>query len=126
MSKVTTKQCREFIIDMMKKDPAIILGFFCGHDYLATIKTLEENGLPLSPKFLDIKQCYEELLPIASNIKNWKRQAKYKPGHGRDWGCPPNTVWIREFYCEETDGQLAFQILEFEDGTLMLGAYVGD
>ena len=122
---MNTKDCKEFLAAFFKRNP-IIPGFFGSAD----------EGDPI--------------LKDAQTPNKWKRRYKCKPGRGdyefRDYslyteGCVINHygdamplvkaelsdyVSERGFDLEGTEGQIAFLVLEMEDGSLHVGDYIGD
>ncbi len=129
---MNTNDCRNFLAGFFKRNPTIIparFGIPSGHAILKTA---------LNPQM------------HAIDPKNWKRQYKCKPGAGehtfRYYLLYPDTGGVDEFgepkhefrgrpkdYEAErgfelvnTEGAIAFVVLEKKDGTLQLANYIGD
>ncbi len=122
---MSTKDCKEFLAEFFKRNP-VIPGFFGS----------AAEGDPI--------------LKDAQTPKKWKRRYKCKPGGGdyefRDYtlyteGCAVNRwgdpvpivkaklsdyVSERAFDLDDTEGQIAFLVLEKTDGSFDLGDYIGD
>ncbi len=121
----STADCKQFLIDFFAKNPQIVEGLF-GTQNDPTIRA------------------------HITNITNWKREWKGKPGKGRyefdeyclfvddcrlnRWGDAdpivrkPTSDFVSErgFYCEHFDGQVGYIVLEDLNGNLHLGNYIGD
>lgn len=113
--KVTTEQCRQFLVQEVTKNPKII------HD---------------------IWQDQSTAIQEAKTEKLWRREAKFKgsntnhryaPDEYRlwNWGrvIPTNDVaWVRVFCLDpvQFEDSIKFLVIEDHDGNLMLGEYIGD
>lgn len=135
MSKISTEDCRKFLVDFFTKNPSVVTSIF----YSGSLSTGEQIAR-------------DELARWATNPKLWKRARKYKVQSPNSWisddtidiydASTPvrrsgydgtknvnNTfVWAREFYLNEDqlENQVGFVVLEDEKGNLALGPYCGD
>lgn len=116
MAKITTEDCRNFLVGLAEKG------------------TITGPWGPTHPKYDD---AY--IQAALTNPKNWKRSEKRKPdeeSYGVQIGDElveepaSNFVWERRFDCidpkKDFDGSVAFIVLERLDGTLALGEDCGD
>lgn len=116
MSKITTDDCRDFLVSLAKNG------------------TITGPWGPTHPKF---DAAYVEA--ALTNPKNWKRFEKRRPDEeiysleiDGKWVDEPaaNFAWQRRFDCVDPrgdfDGSVAYIVLERLDGTLVLGEDCGD
>lgn len=121
MSKITTADCKKFLVEQVKANPYIIHDIF--RDYI--------NGFP-----------------EALDVKKWKRESKFNPdpAKGSDYADDNYELWyprmgpgrgskhhtelvsVRRFWLDpdEYDTMIMFNVLEDKNGQLWLGEYVGD
>lgn len=122
MSKITTVDCKQFLVAEITQNPQIVLDIYGGFD---------------DP---------ENLLPTALVEKKWKRTEKFKPtgehyrvedsyrlwsplkGPERGEVSAEALVTIRVFHLDpdQFDDSVGFMILEDKTGQLLLGEYIGD
>lgn len=122
MSKITTADCKRFLISEITRNPQIILDIYEG---------FHET---------------DNLLSTALVEKKWKRTEKFKPtgehyrvedsyrlwsplkGPQRDEVPAEALAAIRVFHLDpdQFDDSVGFMVLENKDGTLVLGEYIGD
>ena len=122
MSKITTADCKRFLVREITQRPEIVTNIYGGFDSPAT------------------------LLPTALQERKWVRREKFKAtgDHDRvhDEYCPwhwnqstsvkqipaANLNTIRLFYLDPDtfDDSVGFMVLEDLQGNLILGEYVGD
>lgn len=123
MKEITTDDCKEFIVNFQKNNPDLERNRF------GIINSTEDNDL--------------DYLTDVLNKKNWKRIFKRKAeffenivyidgNHINKYAEPQGTVdfdnikCVRGFDMITADGQIAYLLLEMNDGTLHLGDYIGD
>lgn len=142
MSKITTDDCKNFLVEYCKRNPSVVSSVFY------TV------GKHLSP---DEEIGKKELISWSIDSRLWTRRSKYKIGGKNDnlfttanvnttvvykpdvqvkrMGYDGTTevskssfVWVREFFLNtaELEGQCGFAVLEDTDGNLHLGEYIGD
>jgi len=80
MAKLTTAQAKQLIVEFVKNNL----------DYVAAQFVLEPGQTPSTK---------EELLQMASNVKDWKRR-------GKRFGFIRANTWCRDFDCTPFDDQL--------------------
>ena len=122
---ISTDDCRRFITDFQKRNPQIEQARFDG-------------------------EIDEEALAALTDPKNWKRQHKVRPSSATNEHEPKASygvyvdgldvdryakhqaridadmiMWERRFDCQPFDGQVAYLILETNNGGLLFGEYVG-
>lgn len=117
MSKISTSDCRKFIVEFAKSNPTTVLSNWDDPEELERIK-----------------KCL-------TTESKWKRHSKWKPGSNHDFAQPEYPVfdhsrqipagqlaWVREFYLNPTEfeNSIGFQILEDIDGNLIMGQDIGD
>ncbi|WP_410951119.1 hypothetical protein [Pseudomonas sp. S1(2024)] len=121
-SKVSTADCKAFVVDFQRNNPGLERGRF---------------GMPADAP----EAPYAGL----DNVKNWKRVSKTRPVDGElyhrygDTATPFRTngearipvahadiAWVRTFDFDPADGQIAYFVFELKDGTLVMGDYIGD
>jgi hypothetical protein len=128
MSKITTADCKDFIVDFVTKNPSVITSI-----YGPTLPTVERDSL----------------INEAKIAKNWKRETKFKvdPNDDEDFEihninvpvrrCQydgTTTVDARQFtigreFClcpNKYEDGIKFIILEKLDESLVFGPYSGD
>jgi hypothetical protein len=119
MSKVTTADCKKFLVAEITKNPNII------HDIYNDSVTAIDDAL---------------------KEKNWKRESKFNPVGDNDYAdysyslwCPrmgpgrgqvkdTDLVAVRRFFLlpDKYEDAIGFNVLEDHQGNLHLGAYIGD
>lgn len=119
MTKITTADCKKFLVAEITKNPEII------HDIYGDKTTAIKEAL---------------------DAKNWVRELKFNangdheyaddtyelwcPTYGPSRGSVPATslTTVRKFTLDpdQFDNAVAFMVLEDKQGNLMLGAYSGD
>lgn len=127
MTKITTEDCKKFIVQFQKDNPDLERDRF-GIEPTETLST--------NPDLQFLSDCLLE--------KNWKRLFKtkfnedYSTGiyvSGQKFGrfdrqaayVNENDIrYVRGFDMDTADGQIAYLVLEMNDGTLHLGEYIGD
>jgi hypothetical protein len=122
MTKITTADCKRFLVEKITKNPEIILGIYEGFNEPDT------------------------LLSSAMNVKKWVRREKFKPIGDHDYVEDEYNLWfpvrgpgrgsvpadslatVRVFSLdsEEFDDSVRFMVLEDKTGQLLLGEYIGD
>jgi len=117
MSKITTADCKRFLVQEITQHPEIVTSIYDGFN---------------SP---------EILLPTALQEKKWVRREKFKPTgeHYRvqdeyfplalESSIPADRLsTIRVFYLDpdEFDDSVGFMVYEDLQGNLILGEYIGD
>lgn len=122
MSKITTADCKKFLVSEITQRPEIVTSIYGGFN---------------SP---------ETLLPTALQEKKWVRREKFKatglhdrvqdrydlwyPVYGLSNGSAPadRLSTIRMFYLDPNtfDDSVGFMVLEDLQGNLILGEYIGD
>ncbi len=129
MSKITTEDCKKFIVQFQKDNP-----------------NLEKIRFGLSQNDSRLNNHEYKFLEDCFQTKNWKRLFKTKPNED-EYDCsviyisgqpinrfadPHGKVnindikYVRGFDMVTADGQIAYLVLEMNDGTLHLGDYIGD
>lgn len=141
-SKVSTDQCKKFIVEFVKKNPSLIKSIYGETEY------------PEDQEELD------QLLQAAVKTVNWSRTSRYLITSD-DNNCPTNydynrkrdasvdaysvdrvvdrmgydgthqipierITWVREFDLKPSEGAVAFAVLEDVDGDLHMGPFMGD
>lgn len=127
MSKITTEDCKKFIAQFQKDNPDLERARFG----IKPEETVETNR--------DIQYLQDCLNP-----KNWKRLFKTKFNEDYSTGIyisgqkfdrydrmagylkEEDIRYVRGFDMENAGGQIAYLVLEMNDGTLHLGEYIGD
>lgn len=127
MSKITTDDCRNFIAKFQKDNPELELVRFG----IKPEETIETNS--------DLKYLQD-----CTNPKNWKRLFKTKMNDEYSLGVyvsgqtfsyhdrtaayvkEENVRYVRGFDMIHASGQIAYLVLEMNDGILHLGEYIGD
>lgn len=127
MSKITTDDCKKFIAQFQKDNPELERIRFG----IKPEETIETNS--------DLQHLQDCLDP-----KNWKRLFKrkltdedglgiYVSGQQFNKYAQTNRYvreedvrYVRGFDMENASGQIAYLVLEMNDGTLHLGEYIGD
>lgn len=117
MSKITTNDCKQFLVDYVTQNPMVIMEVF-----------LRPQEIRNNEECPYLEEC--------KNVKNWKRESKTKPDldehyyaqiNGQHKTIPHNQIaCVRRFDMPQADGQIAFYVLELKTGELLLGEYVGD
>jgi hypothetical protein len=122
MTKITTADCKQFLVAKITKNPEIILDIYEGFN---------------EP---------DNLLPTALIEKKWVRREKFKPTSDHDFANTEYDLWypvrgpgrgsvpadslatVRVFSLEpnEFDDAVRFMVLEDKTGQLLLGEYIGD
>lgn len=117
MNKLSTADCRRFIVAFVSANPDVILSNWSDPDELA-----------------EIRRC------LTSESK-WKRMAKWRASGDHDFAEPEYTTydrsrrisaeqltWVREFYLNPSQFETAigFRVLEAVNGDLILGEDIGD
>jgi phosphomannomutase len=119
-TKVTTDDCRNFIVEFQKRNPAI-----------------EQTRFG--------EEIDDEAVDNLTKPSAWKRQYKIRPdGDENYFRCYidggkinryaepqakipiTDVAWVRRFDCDGFNGQVAYEIYEMKDGSLVYGDYVGD
>jgi len=128
-SKITTADCKAFIVDFVKQNPSVILSIYgTGPNGLSTVEQ-------------------SKLIAEATIPKNWKRESKFKVDPDDDFEIHSVNVPVRRCQYDGTvtvDGSqftvgrefcllpdkyedgIKFAILEKPDSSLVFGPYVGD
>lgn len=127
MSKITTDDCKKFIAQFQKDNPALERIRFG----IKPEETIETNR--------DLQYLQDCLDP-----KNWKRLFKRKMTDedsnsiyvsGQSFNRYAATIsrvrdedvrYVRGFDMDKASGQIAYLVLEMNDGILHLGEYIGD
>jgi hypothetical protein len=118
VNKITTADCKNFLVDCVKKDPELVAGR------------------------LDGTVASTVALASGTNAKEWKREAKINPNKdndygdaGDDWGMyyggtisGTKLKAVRKFYLnpDEYDSAVCYMVLEDLNGNLILGEDFGD
>ena len=122
MSKITTADCKQFLVAKITKNPEIVLDIYGGFNYPSN------------------------LLSSAMNVRKWVRREKFKPTGDHDLADVEYDLWypvrgpgrgivssdrlasVRVFYLDpdEFDDSVGFMVLEDKTGQLLLGEYIGD
>ena len=122
MTKITTADCKQFLVAEITKNPEIILDIYEGFNEPDT------------------------LLSSAMNVRKWVRREKFKPTGDHDYVEDEYDLWypvrgpgrgsvaadklatVRVFSLdsEEFDDAVKFIVLEDLEGKLVLGEYIGD
>ena len=122
MNKITTADCKQFLVTEITKNPRIVMDIYSGFNYPSN------------------------LLSSAMNVKKWVRTEKFKPtgdhdrvedeyelwypvmGPGRGSVPADRLTAVRVFSLDpaEFDGSVRFLVLENKTGQLLLGEYIGD
>jgi hypothetical protein len=122
MSKITTADCKRFLVSEIAKNPNIVLDIYGGFN---------------SPG---------NLLPTALVEKKWKRTEKFKATGDHDMADYQYSLWfpvrgpsageivaedlatVRVFHLDpdQFDDSVGFMVLEDNAGQLLLGEYIGD
>ena len=116
MSKITTADCKRFLVAEITKNPQIVLSIYDGFNEPDT------------------------LLSSAMNVKKWVRREKFKPTGDHDYVEDEYILWYRgsvpadsltvvrvfSLDSEEFDDAVRFLVLEDKTGQLLLGEYIGD
>ena len=122
MSKITTADCKRFLVAEITRNPQIVLDIYGGFDRPGN------------------------LLSTALVEKKWKRTEKFKPtgehdrvedsyslwyplkGPGRGEVLAETLTAIRVFHLDpdQFDDSVGFMVLEDKTGQLLLGEYIGD
>ena len=117
MSKITTADCKRFLVAEIAQHPEIVTSIYDGFN---------------SP---------DSLLPTALQERKWVRTAKFKPTgqhylvHDEYYPCASATpipadrlITIRVFYLDPDmfDDSVGFMVYEDLQGNLILGEYIGD
>ena len=116
MTKITTEDCKRFLVDAVSRDSSIVLEFW------------DDEA--------------SEVIKDATNAKKWKRMSKQNPkdcqlfhynGYfvdhkGNSSVAVEDVACVRTFALdpENYDSALAYLVLECKDGSLVLGENVGD
>lgn len=117
VNKVTSADCKQFLVDCFKNDPKLLYG------------RVHVSDLPI-------------VLASALNAKNWKRDEKINPNKDNDYtdaGDSWDTHYggeisgaqlksVRKFYLDPNkfDSAVCWMVLEDIDGKLILGEDWGD
>ena len=128
MTKITTDDCKKFIVEFHKKNPQ-----------------LEKVRFGITDDEIDSNNEDLEFLKDILLEKNWKRLFKRNPEKNFNEtyvyvsGKPVNRYaepqakvdfnnikCVRGFDMITAEGQIAYLVLEMKDGTLHLGDYIGD
>lgn len=128
MTKITTQDCKEFIANFQARNPQLEQARFNPKegdwDYEETIKLLKSAIIAKNWKRLYKKNPDPEENPIYSYYKDGCSVNRFADSYGEidnsDVKCE------RGFELENSDGQIAYMVLELQDGTLLLGEYIGD
>jgi hypothetical protein len=122
MSKITTADCKQFLVSKITENPEIVLDIYGGFNYPSN------------------------LLSSAMNVKKWVRREKFKPTGDHDLANTEYDLWypvqgpgrgivtadrlasVRVFYLDPDhfDDAVGFMVLEDHEGKLILGEYIGD
>ncbi len=117
MSKLSTKDCRDFLVKIFNQSPEMITCKFDDTESIEQIKKVMSNG-----------NKWKRIRKFKANGSSEFTQSNYRSEVG-DGVIPAEKVaWVREFFLnpEEFEDAIGFQVLELNNGDLMLGEFVGD
>jgi hypothetical protein len=134
-SKVSTDQCKKFIVEFVTQNPSLIKNIYG------------------EPEYPEDQEEMDQLMQAALKPGNWSRTSRYLITSDSN-NCPTNydynlkrdvsvdaysvdrdgtyeipierITWVREFDLKPSEGAVAFAVLEDVDGHLHMGPYMGD
>ena len=123
MSKVTTADCKEFLVEEIAKNPTIINEIFnCFLNPLVMADALNEDKWVLEKKF---KATGKHGL-AETEYQTWSSSYESRGGQFPEYIEATDLKWVRVFNLDGYNGQVAFYVLEDNQGNLILGSYVGE
>lgn len=116
MSKLSTEDCRKFIVDFVSANPNQILDNWSDPDEVACIR-----------KCLTQPSKWKRYVKFSATSNHESAEPEY-PSFDRQRIPAEQLSWVREFYLNPTEFETAigFQVLETVKGELIMGQDISD
>ena len=141
-SKVSTDQCKKFIVDFVTQNPSLIKSIYGEPEYPEDQEELDQlmkaavkpGNWSRTQRYLitsDSNNCptnydYNRKRDVSVDAYSVDR-AVNRMGYDGTYEIPIERItWVREFDLKLSEGAVAFAVLEDVDGHLHMGPYMGD
>lgn len=133
----STADCTAFIVDFQKRNPSLEDGRFGMEQAAGTMEgePMDEEGIAAFARLHDPKawkRIYKRRADHEENVSPRGARLRHfvegDDGHKGPTGTASlaDAATIRGFMFDRLDGQIAYEVIEMKDGTLLLGDYIGD